>query len=63
MDESQAEAEEEGRVFHLPSRSPSADSSAGGSNKPRKPRPESGLVSFDDIMNASHDMPPPKEPV
>ena len=43
--------------------SASSDSSAAGSTKPRKPRPESGLVSFDDIMNASHDLPPPSEPV
>jgi hypothetical protein len=41
-----------------PSRSPEGSSSNG---KQRKP--ESGLVSFDDIMNASHDMPvpPPSE--
>jgi hypothetical protein len=31
--------------------------------RPKKTRPESGLVSFDDIMNASHDLPPPNEPV
>jgi hypothetical protein len=46
-----------------PSRSSSTESSVAGSSKPRKQRPESGLVSFDDIMNASHDLPPPSEPV
>jgi hypothetical protein len=44
-----------------PSRTSSADSST--ASKPKKTRPESGLVSFDDIMNASHDLPPPNEPV
>jgi hypothetical protein len=43
--------------------SASSDSSAAGSSKPRKQRPGSGLVSFDDIMNASNDLPPPSEPV
>lgn len=42
---------------------PLRESSVESKSKPRKPRPESGLVSFDDIMNASHDMPPPNEPV
>jgi hypothetical protein len=44
-----------------PSRTSSADSNT--ASKPKKTRPESGLVSFDDFMNASHDLPPPNEPV
>ena len=45
-----------------PSKSTERSSSNG---KQRKQKQESGLVSFDDIMNANHDMPvpPPNEPV
>jgi hypothetical protein len=44
---------------------PSRMSSAGSStaSKPKKTRPELGLVLFDDIMNASHDLQRPTEPV
>jgi hypothetical protein len=44
-----------------PSRTSSADSNT--ASKPKKTRPESGFVSFDDIMNASHDLPHPNEPL
>lgn len=48
-------------LFRRTSPSKSSDSILNG-DKPRKPKPDAGLVSFDDIMNAKHDLPPPAEP-